>query len=113
MILVLRDKILQVQVLGERKAPLLRPELDKNMAQSLKSLREHRFQLPGKRPREASEIEESAMSMSDQGGEGLYMDETLFSKSFGRLTSLHDEAKSAAEGVAKPAIRQELLKHLN
>ena len=40
------------------------------------------------------------------------MDETLSSKSFGRLTSLLDEARSAAEGVAKPAVRDELLKHL-
>ena len=82
------------------------------MVQSLKSLREHRFQLPGKRPRDASKIDESAMSMSDQGGEGLYVDPTLSTKSFGRLTSLLDEARSAAEGVAKPAMRDELLKQL-
>ena len=52
------------------------------------------------------------MSMSDQVGVGLYMDETLSSKSFGRLTSLLGEAKSAADGAAKPAMREELLKHL-
>ena len=57
---------------GGEKAPLLRPELDKNMVQSLKSLREHRFKLPGKRLREASKIEESAMSMSDQGTRVIY-----------------------------------------
>ena len=82
------------------------------MVQSIKSLREHRFQLPGKRPRDATKLDESAMSMSDQGGEGLYVDPTLSTKSFGRLTSLLDEARSAAEGVAKPAMRDELLKQL-
>ena len=90
--------------------PLVRPELDKNMVQSMKSLREHRFLLPGKRPRDATTLEESAMSMNDQGGEGMYVDSTMSTEAIGRLTSLLDEAHSAAEDVS-PGMRNELLKH--
>jgi hypothetical protein len=98
-------------VAGE-DVPVVRPELDKKMVQSIKSLQEHRFQLPGKRPGDATKLDDSAMSMSDQGGEGSHVDPALSTKTSGRLTSLLDEARSAAAGVAKPAMRDELLKQL-
>jgi hypothetical protein len=63
---------------GEIGGTNLRPELDKNMVTSAKSLREHRFQKPGQRERQASALEKSAELVGDDsqnGGEGLDVDE--------------------------------------
>jgi hypothetical protein len=97
---------------GEDFTPGKRPELDKNMVQSIKSLREHRFELPGKRPKATTTIEESAMRMSDQGGEGDYVDETLSANSLDHFTELLSKAKEAAEGIPKLSMRDTILDKL-
>ena len=94
---------------GENFSPIVRPELNKNQVQSIKSLREHNFELPGSRPREKTVLEESAMSMTDQGGEGEYVDDTLSATALDQLTELISKAKGAAEEVPKLAIREMVL----
>ena len=97
---------------GENFSPAVRPELDKNQVQSIKSLREHNFELAGKRAREMTALEKSAISMSDQGGEGDYVDETTSAKAVDQLTELLSKAKGAADAVPKLAIREMVLKKL-
>ena len=59
-----------------QQGSVVRPELDKNRVQSIKSLREHRFILPGQSQKDTSELDDSAyFGNPDQfGGEGLYVD---------------------------------------
>ena len=94
----------------------LRPELDKNMVQSIKSLREHRFLLPGQAgtARAATKLDEAAAAEYVQfGGEGEYVDNICNENEFAKLTDLLEKAKTAAEnGVAKPSIRSQVLAKL-
>ena len=94
----------------------LRPELDKNMVQSIKSLREHRFLLPGQAgtERAATKLDEAAAAEYEQfGGEGEYVDSICNENEFAKLTDLLEKAKTAAEnGVAKPSIRAQVLEKL-
>jgi hypothetical protein len=93
----------------------LRPELDKNMVQSIKSLREHRFLLDYlkklRTQRAVTRLDGAAAAECEQfGGEGECVDstcnETEFAKLTGLLNLLLKKAKSAVEkGVAKPPIR--------
>jgi hypothetical protein len=50
--------------------------------------------------------------MDDQGGEGMYMDDTCASGSIDRLTELLNEAKTAAWGVPKMSIRENILEKI-
>jgi hypothetical protein len=94
----------------------LRPELDKNMVQSIKSLREHRFLLSGQAgtAREATKLDEAAAAEHVQfGGEGEHVDNTCNENEFAKLTDLLEKAKTAAEsGVSKPSIRSQVLSKL-
>ena len=93
-----------------------RPELSNNRVQSIKSLREHKFLLPGRSGRATSSIEESAAmaSSGEFGGEGLYVDPICNQSEFSRLTELIQNAKVAAEsGLTKPNIRQSVLAKLD
>jgi len=93
----------------------LRPELDKNMVQSLKGLREHRFRLPGQRQAEEKVIERSAgMADDDQiGGEGLYTDSICNYKQFDQLTiSLQDALAAADTGITKDSVRDQVISKL-
>jgi len=99
---------------GSGTAP--RTELDKNMVQSIKSLREHRFLLPGMREvaLPTSNIEKSASVYDQFGGEGDYVDDICNQKQFARLTELLEHAKDAARrGVVKPNLRSQVLEKLN
>ena len=56
----------------------LKHEVDNNMVASIKSLREHKLELPGRRQGDMSEIEESAMYGNGQiQNEGLYLDQVV------------------------------------
>jgi hypothetical protein len=59
-----------------------RAELNKNMVASIKSLREqHKLELPGRRQKDMTEIEESAMYGNGQlQNEGLYLQMKLINK---------------------------------
>ena len=46
-------------IVNNEAAP--RPEVDNNMVASIKSLREHKLQLPGRHARDTTKLEESAM----------------------------------------------------
>ena len=101
---------------GETEGANLRPELDKNMVTSAKSLREYRFQKPGQRERQASALEKSAEIVGDDsqnGGEGLYVDEICNQENFECLTKSIKKATEAAEqGLVKQSIRQQVLSKL-
>ena len=101
---------------GETEGANLRPELDKNMVISAKSLREYRFQKPGQRERQASALEKSAEIIGDDsqnGGEGLYVDEICNQENFECLTKSIKKATEAAEqGLVKQSIRQQVLSKL-
>ncbi len=47
------------KIVNDDEAP--RPEVDNNMVASIKSLREHKLQLPGRHTRDMTKLEESAM----------------------------------------------------
>jgi hypothetical protein len=90
--------------------------LDRNMVQSIKSLREHRFALPGKRSeaKVKTGLEESASLAGDKfGGEGAYVDNICNEKEFNRLTKLIEEATaSAGIGSMMPSMRSQVLSKL-
>jgi hypothetical protein len=57
---------------------ILKPEVDNNMVASIKSLREHKLELPGRRQGDMTEIEESTMYGNGQlHNEGLYLDQVV------------------------------------
>ena len=91
-----------------------RPELSKNMVQSVKSLREHQFALPGSKSGESTQIEKSAQENDfEMGGEGLYIDEVCDNDS----AKLLSESIKTAIGAAKnqndnPSIRQQVVSKL-
>ena len=90
----------------------LQPEVNKNMVQSIKSLREHRFLLPGdpEAERPETKLDESAAAESQFGGEGEYVDDICNKKEFAKLTDLLELAKVAVEkGVSKPSIRSQVI----
>ena len=90
----------------------LHPELNKNMVQSIKSLREHRFVLPGdpEAARPETKLDESAAAESQFGGEGEYVDNMCNNEEFAKLTDLLERAKVAVEkGVSKPSIRSQVI----
>jgi hypothetical protein len=91
-----------------------KPEVDKNMVQSIKGLREHRFVLPGQRPKAETALDRSADLVNNQfGGEGEYVDGICNFKELDVLTKLLDEAKASARaGVVKPSIRSQVLSKL-
>jgi hypothetical protein len=86
------------------------------MVQSVKSLREHNFLLPGQdgTARAATKLDEAAAAEHVQfGGEGEHVDSTCNENEFAKLTGLLEKAKSAVEnGVAKPSIRSQVLAKL-
>ena len=93
----------------------VRPEFSKPMVQSIRSLREHRFNLPGKNDGITTELELSAASgNADQnGGEGLYYDEVTNQASFDQLTKAIAKATEAAgTGVSKPSVRDQVIAKL-
>lgn len=109
--------VIQTPDISIRMDPLdeivIRPELDKNRVQSIKSLREHTFQLPGRRERETSKIEQSAMLYSDQGGEeGDYVDPTMSPDPIAHLKSILNEAGPVARGLREPRIREVILRKI-
>jgi hypothetical protein len=58
------------------KQHLIRPEVDNNMVASIKSLREHKLQLPGRHARDTTKLEESAMyGNGHQTIEGIHVDQ--------------------------------------
>ena len=69
----------EVDILGQAvPESLLKPEVDNNMVSSIKSLREHKLELPGRRQGDMTEIEESAMYGNGQlQNEGLYLDQVV------------------------------------
>ena len=90
----------------------LQPEVNKNMVQSIKSLREHRFLLPGdpEAERPETKLDESAAAESQFGGEGEYVDDICNKTEFAKLTDLLELAKVAVEkGVSKPSIRSQVI----
>ena len=101
---------------GELNHRVDRPqkELSKNRVQSIKSMREHQFQIPGKRHEPESKIESSAMQEAmDCEGEGIYVDEVCSQDSYHELTSSIQKAiKNADSGLSKPSIRQQVLHKL-
>ena len=96
-----------------------RPPLDKNMVQSIQSLRQHRFQLPGNRPKPGTVLEDSAAEYAEnfsavvgQGGEGLYVAECQ-QPAFDQLVEQITAAKKAAVSAAvKPNMREAVLSKL-
>jgi hypothetical protein len=80
------------------------PELDKNMVQSVKSLREYRFRLPGNRQRQTSKLEESAAQhgLVGQGGEGVYVADCQ-EPAFNQLV---EQIELAKEALKTSAVRQ-------
>ncbi len=57
-----------------------RPEVDNNMVKSIKSLREHKLQLPGRHARDSTKLEESAMYGNGHPQiEGLHLDQVVTS----------------------------------
>ena len=93
-----------------------RSELDNNMVQSIKSLREHRFELPGSRRGDPTTLESSAelANVGEVGGEGFYVDEICSVPEFDRLSKLVKQATdAAARGVERPSIRKQVLQKLN
>lgn len=96
-----------------------RPALDKNMVQSIQSLRQHRFKLPGNRPKPGSKLEESAAEFGEnfsavvgQGGEGAYVAECQ-QPAFDQLVQQIVAAKDAASSAAvKPTMREAVLSKL-
>ena len=99
---------------GHNKCALPRQELSKNRVQSIKSLREHQFNLPGRREGVESRIENSAeFGNPTTGEEGIYEDAICNQRSYDMLTkSLQDAIKAAAKGVEKPSIRQQIVTKL-
>ena len=95
---------------------LPKPELSKNMVQSIKSLREHHFSVPGMRKEAEAEtnLERSASVVNDKfGGEGAYVDDICNQQEFERLTNLIEEASaSAVKGCSKPSVRSQVLAKL-
>ena len=88
---------------GETENDYLRPELDRNMVTSAKSLREYRFKRPGQQQRDESKLEESADIVGDDtqnGGEGLYIDEMCNQQDFECLTKSIKAATEAASRVS-------------
>jgi hypothetical protein len=69
----------EVDILGQAvPESILKPEVDNNMVSSIKSLREHKLELPGRRQGDMTEIEESAMYGNGQlQNEGLYLDQVV------------------------------------
>jgi hypothetical protein len=111
-----REKTTDDKRLPLSSGEMLKPELDKNMVQSIKSLREHRFLTPGSR-REArgeTKLERAASVVNDQfGGEGDDIDNICNQQEFGRLTKLlQDATESATSGISKPSIRSQVLAKL-
>ena len=60
-----------------------------------------------------STIEESAIRMSDQGGEGDYVDEIFSTQAVDSLTELLNQARGAAEKVPKLSMRETILEKLD
>ena len=93
-----------------------RPELDKNVVQSIKSLREHTFPLPGSRtdalPTSALD-NSAAVEYGNFGGESEYVDSVCNDGSFQRLTELLEKAKAEAESLPKLSMRAQILSKLN
>ena len=90
----------------------LQPQMNKNMVQSIKSLREHRYLLPGdsNAQRPETELDKSAAAESQFGGEGVYVDDICNQTEFAKLTDLLEQAIAAVEkGVSKPSIRSQVI----
>jgi hypothetical protein len=55
-----------------------RPEVDNNMVASIKSLREHKLQLPGRHAKDTTKLEESAMYGNEhQTIEGIHLNQVV------------------------------------
>jgi hypothetical protein len=84
------------------------------MVQSVKSQREHRFQLPGNRQRQTSKLEESAAQhgLVGRGGEGVYVADCQ-EPAFNKLVEQIELAKEALKtsGVRK-TMREAVLSKL-
>ena len=90
------------------------PELDKNMVQSVKSLREYRFRLPGNRQRQTSRLEESAAQhgLVGQGGEGVYVADCQ-EPAFNQLVEQIELAKEALKtSTVRQTMREAVLSKL-
>ena len=97
----------------DQDLPVIRPELDTNRVQSIKSLREHTFRLPGKETRETTALEESAMQFSGQGGEeGEYVDQTVSPDPIAHLNNILSQAEDIANKIQLPTMREEILRKL-
>ena len=84
--------------------------------QSIKSVREHNFSLPGMREQAEMEtgLKTSTSVVNDQfGEEGAYVDNICNQPKFDRLTKLINDAISMAmTGVSRPSIRGQVLAKL-
>ncbi len=94
---------------SDQANPNLKPELDKNMVASIKYLREHKLELPGRSQGDMTEIEKSAIYGNGQfQNEGLYLDQVVQSD-VDQLASIIAETTmrgtSLKESILK-AIRQ-------
>ena len=98
----------------EKTGQPARPELTKNMVQSVKSLREHQFALPGYKSGEETTIEESArINDFGEGGEGAYVDDVCNQHSYEELSqSIKKAIEAAKHHNDNPSIRQQVVSKL-
>ena len=85
------------------------------MVQSLKSLREHRFRMPGTKNEDESALERSARLVNGEqigGEEGLYSDPICSSDKFAQLTNPLHDAIATSDGIDNPSLRHQVLSKL-
>ena len=90
-----------------------KPELDKNMVQSIKSLREHGFSIGGTTTRAPTEIEKSAQFGNvSQGGEGVYASDLQAHEIDGLLRQIEDATTAAKKAGVEQSIQQKVISKL-
>jgi hypothetical protein len=85
-----------------------RPEVDNNMVASIKSLREHKLQLPGRHARDTTKLEESAMyGNGHQTIEGIHLDQVVNSNvdQLAQIIAEHSRKGSSLKESILEAIR--------
>ena len=94
------------KIVNDDEAP--RPEVDNNMVASIKSLREHKLQLPGRHTRDMTKLEESAMyGNGHQTIEGLHLDQVVNSNvdQLAQIITEHSRKGSSLKESILEAIR--------
>ena len=93
-------------IVNNEAAP--RPEVDNNMVASIKSLREHKLQLPGRHARDMTKLEESAMyGNGHQTVEGIHLDQVVNSNvdQLAQIIAEHSRKGSSLKESILEAIR--------